>query len=100
MDPRSSSLPFFLLLFSSTVLSAPLCLQGQSSGPPQITQQPTTQYAYDGGTAKFTGAGDGPPPLRPQWYKNGNALLNQTNLTLTLANVHLSSIGVYSVRIT
>jgi len=70
------------------------------TGPPQITQQPTTQYAFEGGTARFSVTATGAPPLRLQWYKEGNPLLNQTNLTLTLSNVRMSNVGLYSVQIT
>jgi len=41
---------------------------------PVISTAPTPQTIYSGSSARFTVAADGLPPLRYQWYKNGNAI--------------------------
>src|SRR2546425_1047163 len=73
------------------------------TGAPQITQQPANQYAFEGMTSRLSVVVvTGTPPVYLQWYKTtGPTLLpNQTNLTLTLTNVHLSDVGAYFVQVT
>ena len=64
---------------------------------PAITTQPTNQTAAVGGSAAFTAAASGVPTPALQWLKNGTSLLNATNATLTLTNVQVADIGVYSM---
>lgn len=52
---------------------------------------------FIGASITFTVGVDGVPPLLYQWRKNGNPLANETNSTLTLANVGSADAGVYSV---
>src|SRR5205823_8855832 len=72
------------------------------TGSPQITQQPANQYAFEGMTSRFsTIIVTGTPPVYVQWYKTQGPtpLPNQTNLTLTLTNVHMSDVGNYFVQV-
>src|SRR5437762_2076824 len=73
------------------------------TGAPQITQQPANQYAFEGMTSRFSiVVVTGTPPIYVQWYETtGPTLLpNQTNLTLTLTNAHMSDVGAYFVQVT
>src|SRR5437763_13478930 len=70
------------------------------TGPPQITQQPADQYAFEGMTSRFSVVVvTGTPPVYLQWYKGPTLLPNRTNLTLTLTNVHMSDVGAYFVQV-
>jgi pectate lyase len=69
--------------------------------PPGILAQPTNLTVFVGQTANFSVTAASTSPLRHQWYYNTNTvLLNQTNATLTLANVQLTNAGKYSVTVT
>ncbi|MBL9171056.1 MAG: immunoglobulin domain-containing protein [Verrucomicrobiales bacterium] len=65
--------------------------------PPRITSQPTGVSADEGGSARFSVAVSGTPPLRYQWQKAGTALQGQTNASLALTNLSLADAGNYSV---
>jgi hypothetical protein len=67
--------------------------------PPTIIAQPTNQTVAVGGTATFTVAATGTPPLAYQWSFNGTNIANATNATLTLNNVQLNQSGNYSVQV-
>lgn len=74
---------------------------GAQTGAPQITQQPADQYAFEGMTSRFSvTVVTGTPPVYLQWYKGPALLPNQTNLTLTLTNIHFSDAGSYFVQVT
>ena len=64
-----------------------------------VTAPPQSQTNCLGGTAVFsvTATGTG---LKYQWLKGTTTLTNQTNSTLTLANLILTNAGTYSVRLT
>jgi len=67
---------------------------------PFILQQPQSFIVVTGQTAVFS-VNARPCDLAYQWYFNEtNALADQTNTVLTLANVQLDEIGIYSVVIT
>ncbi len=91
---------FRILLCLLLGLSAARSAYAQASGPPQITQQPATQYAFEGATARFSVIATGAPPLFAQWYKDGSVLTNQTNFTLTLSNVRMTNVATYFVDVT
>ncbi|MGA2556269.1 MAG: LamG-like jellyroll fold domain-containing protein, partial [Verrucomicrobiota bacterium] len=68
--------------------------------PPTIVTQPLSQFLATGGTAIFSVAANGTPPLRYQWQCN-NAILNgATNMALTLNSVQPTNDGSYAVVIT
>src|SRR5207248_5293121 len=68
--------------------------------PPVITNQPVSQTTGLGSNVTFAVEARGGTPQRNQWYKNGAILPNQTNTSLLLNNVQLSSEGTYAVIIT
>lgn len=71
--------------------------------PLQITRQPADQMAYVGSTATFSVATYGSLPVSYQWMQYGTNLVNGGNISganarvLTLTNLTLANIGVYSV---
>jgi WD40 repeat protein len=69
---------------------------------PTILAQPVSRTTTDarGSTATFGAFSAGSPPLAYQWRKGTNALLGQTNATLTFANVTAADAGDYSVVVT
>jgi sugar lactone lactonase YvrE len=67
---------------------------------PAIAQQPTNQIVLAGGTANFSVAALGTPPLAYQWLFNGTNLAGATNTTLILSNVHPLQAGIYTVLVT
>jgi len=68
--------------------------------PPVITNQPVTLVRAVGGNATFSIGTRGGTPQRNQWYRNGSPLLNQTNLSLNLANVQIANEGNYVCIVT
>jgi hypothetical protein len=67
---------------------------------PAIAQQPTNQIVLAGGTANFSVAALGTPPLAYQWLFNGTNLAGATNTTLILSNVQPLQAGIYTVLVT
>ncbi|HXJ57805.1 MAG TPA: immunoglobulin domain-containing protein, partial [Verrucomicrobiae bacterium] len=68
--------------------------------PPMIVQQPRAVTAAPGADVLFTVGAIGDPPRSYQWFfNNTNQLLNETNASLALTNVQLSSDGNYSVLV-
>lgn len=65
--------------------------------PPQITQQPTGQTAYLGGSVTFTAAATGSPAPTYQWRRNGVNIPGATAATLTLASVTAADLGIYTM---
>ena len=65
--------------------------------PVLITSQPTNQTVAAGGTAKFTVAASGSPPLSYQWLFGTNPVAGGTGSSLVLNNVQPSQVGSYSV---
>ena len=68
--------------------------------PPTITQTPTNQTVFAGGTVQFGVIAGGSAPLAYQWSFDGTNLLNATNAVLTLAAVQLAQGGNYAVLVT
>ena len=67
--------------------------------PPLIVSQPRSQVAVTNNSATFNVAAVGAGPLRYQWYFNGTALADVTNVSVTVGNIQLESQGSYSVLI-
>jgi len=68
--------------------------------PPSITTQPADQLVNIGGTASFSVGAAGTAPLSYQWHFNDSALAGKTNPSLSLINVQLTNVGLYSVKVT
>jgi len=68
--------------------------------PPSITNQPQSQEIVAGGTATFTNLASGTPPLSFQWLNGNQAILNETNTTLTFNPVTTDQAGSYSCVVT
>ena len=72
-----------------------------SSSPPVFTNQPTSFTNLVSSNATFSVTAGGTAPLSYQWFFNTNtALLNATNASLTITNLHLANAGYYLVRVT
>lgn len=56
-------------------------------GPVMLLEPPRDQTVEESGTARFTIAFAGRPPVHLQWYRNGLPLAGATNNTLVLAPV-------------
>ena len=65
--------------------------------PPSITGQPQNQTVSQGGSATFTVAANGTPPLYYQWSLYGTNLPNGTSSSYTCANAQPTNAGPYSV---
>ncbi len=71
--------------------------------PLQITGQPANQSTFIGGSARFSVATFGSLPVFYKWLKGGQSLsdggnvFGATNRILTITNVTLDNVGVYSV---
>jgi hypothetical protein len=68
--------------------------------PPNISMQPSDQYAIAGGSATFAVTVYGSAPFTYQWRFNGTNLPGATNATLALNTVNTNQGGAYSVAIT
>lgn len=64
-----------------------------TSSAPQITSQPVDATAAESGSASFTVTATGNPAPTYQWYRNGTAMVGETNSTLTLSNLRASDSG-------
>ena len=80
---------------SSLARPADQIMFGQSGLPPVILTTPASVFAAGGDTVVFTGGASGSPPLHYQWQFNGGDILDQTNATLTLANITSADTGLY-----
>jgi hypothetical protein len=68
--------------------------------PPRIVMQPASQSVESNCSALFSVSAKGFPPLACQWWRNGLALPNQTNSSLSFASVQGSNFGNYNVVVT
>jgi len=68
--------------------------------PPTITQQPASLALLTKSTAYFSFQATGTGPLHQQWRKDGEELVDQTNVTLVLNNLTLGDAGNYDVVVT
>jgi hypothetical protein len=65
---------------------------------PVFVQQPFDQVATNGGTARFTVATEGDPPIRYQWYfRDTQPIPGATAATLLVTNVTPAKAGRYAV---
>ncbi len=73
------------------------------TGAPQITSHPHSRSALTGGSAAFSVAVFGAPPLFYQWQKDGTNLTDGNGISgsvariLTLNNITAANTGAYSV---
>ena len=65
--------------------------------PVTISQHPQNQTANAGGTAAFSVAATGSPPLIYQWRVNGVDVPGATNATLNLSNIQTTDAGAVQV---
>ena len=72
-------------------------LYGFETDVPVITQQPQIQTVNVGGTATFSVTATAANPLTYQWRINGAPIVGATNITLSLTNIQVASLGSYSV---
>ncbi len=66
---------------------------------PVITKQPQNAEVIQGGTASFTAAAEGVPPLRYQWFFGAKSLSGETKPSLSLQNVSTEQAGDYRVTV-
>jgi hypothetical protein len=82
-------------LTDSQILAHYLSAIYSTNGAPVFKQQPQNQSVFLGQTATFTSLTEGSPTVGQNWYKNGAAIPNATNLTFSVANAGYSdAIGV------
>jgi len=80
-------------------------LVGVSATTPTLTNLPVSQVVLPGESVNFQITATGVAPLRYQWFKNGVALFNQTNISdaagnsLTLSPVDYSSTAEYRIEV-
>ena len=68
--------------------------------PPFISRQPGTQIVVAGTPATFNVTAGGSSPLQYQWHFNNDALLLQTNQSLTIPTTQAANLGSYFVVVT
>jgi hypothetical protein len=92
---RATSFPFNGIVAAGLVLFGSVhWLQAQA---PFFLQQPASTNVSPGGTAVFSVAATGAPPVRLQWKVNGVNLPNETNNTLAITNALPQRMGAYQV---
>ncbi|HTH46430.1 MAG TPA: immunoglobulin domain-containing protein [Candidatus Limnocylindria bacterium] len=85
---------------AGSVTSAPVTLTIiAATKPVMITNQPVGLTVKEGGTAAFSVGTTGTEPITYQWLFQSGVLANETNATLTLANVSTNQAGLYQVRV-
>jgi hypothetical protein len=73
---------------------------GRFDTAPAVTAHPQNVTVSEGGTATFSGAGQGTAPLAYQWLFNGTiALTGQTTANLVINSVTTNHVGNYSLII-
>ena len=65
--------------------------------PPLFLTQPQSLTASVGAGATLSASAAGTPPVILQWWFNGAKIANETNSTLTLANLHIERAGFYAL---
>ena len=72
-----------------------------ASQAPTITTHPSSQTVPAGGTATFTVAASGTPPLSYQWQRNGVDIPGATSASYTLSDVTVTDSGAtFRARVT
>jgi hypothetical protein len=66
---------------------------------PVITAQPTNVNYTLGGTINFYVTATSSLPITYQWFRNGVAIANATNTTLTINNATAADLGAYFVAV-
>jgi uncharacterized repeat protein (TIGR01451 family) len=66
---------------------------------PSIFNQPVSQTVYPGGSASFSVAAAGTPPLTYQWQLNGRDIPGATNASLTVTNIAPALTGNYAALV-
>ncbi len=64
---------------------------------PYIVQQPVGGDLNTGTNVTFQVTANGTPPLSYSWYRNGAAMTDATNSSLTLSNLSQADAGLYTV---
>jgi hypothetical protein len=82
---------------SGLKLFATLSEQTNGITGPAITNSPVDVTVREGGSATFSVSATGTPVLRYQWLRNGSALVQGSNATLTLPAVQAGDDGEYRV---
>ena len=67
--------------------------------PPKLTAQPPGKVVPVGSNLTFSAAATGTAPLFYQWWKDGAALLGETNWSYNLPSVQTNDAGAYSVTV-
>lgn len=68
--------------------------------PSVVRSPPSSQIAPIGSTILLTVRAVGRPPLRYQWFFEGNPMLGATNPWLSLTNLQTSQSGTYTLTVT
>lgn len=85
---------------AGAVTSAPVALTIIAAAKPvMITSQPVGLTVNEGATATFSIGVTGTAPITYQWTFASAPLANETNATLTLANVSTNQAGLYQVGV-
>ena len=84
---------FLLICGISSLCLVPLARAAPAA--PTITGHPQSVIVAPGGTATFTVAATGAPPLRYVWVFKTNVLSGATNATLVISNVTQANVGTY-----
>jgi hypothetical protein len=98
-------IPYIITLAASTGLlaiavnttRAQLADSIDQSAFPTITAQPVDQYVWAGSNATFSVQANNADGY--QWLSNGVPVDGQTNSSLTIANVGISDVGLYSCNV-
>ncbi len=99
--------PALTTTYSVTVTDATTTCVNSASGTvtvnplPTVTIAPATTNAECGGAVTFIAAPAGDGPLTYQWYDNlTNTIAGETNITLTVTNIHSAAAGNYAIVVT
>ncbi len=85
---------------ASAVITAPLMLRTAVRPSFTVQPQPTNQSVSVGATVSYKPTVMGTGPLVCQWFKDGLALPEGTNVVLNLTNVQVSTAGRYVLVVT
>ena len=83
----------------------PLKIQSLATGvnlvdtPPVIVTQPESSSGFVGSTVSFTVEAIGGIPLSYQWYKDGAAIFEANESTMTISPLGVADGGVYTVQV-
>ncbi|HXJ55586.1 MAG TPA: lamin tail domain-containing protein [Verrucomicrobiae bacterium] len=66
---------------------------------PKIVSQPASQVGFLYHTTTFNVVASGSEPLRYQWFFNGDSIVDATNASLVLYDLHPNQVGTYAVTV-